>query len=198
MRIMTNDALKIELHDLVNIRQGHPFRGAVAEVLGGSVAVVQMKDVSRAGIKSRDELMRTEIYGRKEPDWLQEKDILFAARGASNYACVVTGVSARMVSSPHLYVMRLKQPGRVLPEFLAWQLNQAPVQRYWAQAAEGSSQLSIRKPVLEAVPITIPSMAKQRAIAALATLATSEQQVLQSLLRNRDLELAAIAEQLLG
>lgn len=198
VRIMSNDALQMTLQELVDIRQGHPFRGAIAEIPGGLVSVVQMKDVSRAGIRSRDELIRTEIRGRKEPDWLQEGDILFTARGASNYGCVVRGMSARTVCSPHLYVLRLKQRGQLLPEFLAWQLNQGPVQRYLAQAAEGSSQLSIRKPVLEAVSIKIASMANQQAIAALATLAITEQQVLRSMLRNRDMELAAIAEQLLG
>lgn len=195
---MSNDALQVELKNLVDVRQGHPFRGAIAEVPQGSVSVIQMKDVSRAGIKFRDELIRTEIHSRKEPDWLQDGDVLFTARGASNYACVVTGVSARTVCSPHLYVLRLKQRQQLLPEFLAWQLNQGPVQRYLAQAAEGSSQLSIRKPVLEAVPIKIPPVAKQEAIAAMARLAITEQQVLQSMLRNRDVELATIAEQLLG
>ena len=196
--IMANDAYQKELCALVDIRQGHPFRGAIAEIPGGSVAVVQMKDLSPAGLKSRDELTRTEIRGRKEPDWLQEGDLLFIARGASNYACVVTGVPDRTVCAPHLYVLRLKQHGQVLPEFLAWQLNQGPVQRYLAQAAEGSSQLSIRKPVLEAVPIKVPSMAKQQAVVALANLAAAEQHVLQSLLRNREMELASIAEKWLG
>lgn len=198
VRIMSDDAYQTELQALADVRQGHPFRGAIAETPGGSVAVVQMKDVSPAGLKNRDELIRTEIRGRKEPDWLQDGDILFTARGASNYACVVTGLSEHTVCTPHLYVLRLKQYGEVLPEFLAWQLNQGPVQRYLAQAAEGSSQLSIRKPVLEAVPIKVPSMVKQQAIVALAKLAAAEQNVLQSLLRNREMELAAIAEQWLG
>lgn len=195
---MSNDAYTTELKALVDVRQGHPFRGAITETPGGSVAVIQMKDVSPAGLKSCDELIRTEIRGRKEPDWLQDGDILFTARGASNYACVVTGLPDRTVCTPHLYVLRLKRHGQVLPEFLAWQLNQWPVQRYLAQAAEGSAQLSIRKPVLEAVPIKVPPMAKQQAIVALAKLATAEQHVLQSLLRNREMELAAIAEQWLG
>lgn len=195
---MPDDAYQTELRVLVDIRQGHPFRGAITETPGGTVTVIQMKDVSPAGLKSRDELIRTEIRGRKEPDWLQEGDLLFTARGTSNYACVVTGLPERTVCTPHLYVLRLKQQRKVLPEFLAWQLNRGPVQRYWAQAAEGSSQLSIRKPVLEAVPIKVPSMAKQQAIVALAKLAAAEQHVLQSLLRNRDMELAAIAEQWLG
>ncbi len=198
IRIMSNDAYQTELQALADIRQGHPFRSAITETPGGSVAVVQMKDVSPTGLKNRDELVRTEIRGRKEPDWLQEGDLLFTARGASNYACVVTGLPGRTVCTPHLYVLRLKQHGQVLPEFLAWQLNQGPVQRYWAQAAEGSSQLSIRKPVLEAVPIKVFPIGKQQAVVALAKLAAAEQQVLQSLLRNRDMELAAVAEQLLG
>lgn len=195
---MLNDVNKRELRTLVDIRQGHPFRGAIPDIPSGSVAVVQMKDVSPTGIRSRDALVRTEIHGRKEPDWLQEGDLLFTARGSLNYACVVTGLSDRTVCTPHLYVLRLKRRGDLLPEFLAWQLNQGPIQRYWTHAAEGSSQLSIRKPLLEAVPIKVPPVEIQKAIVTLANLAVAEQHALQSLLRNRDREMAAIAEQLLG
>lgn len=195
---MLDEAYQTELRALADIRQGHPFRGALVETPGGPVAVVQTKDVSPAGLRSREALIRTEIRGRKEPDWLREGDLLFTARGASNYACVVTGLPEHAVCTPHLYVLRLKEHGQVLPAFLAWQINQGPVQRYLAHAAEGSSQLSIRRPVLEAVPIKVPPMAKQQAIVALAKLAAAEQHVLQSLLRNRDRELAALAEQWLG
>jgi hypothetical protein len=195
---MSDDAIQTELRTLADVRQGHPFRGAITEILGGSVSVIQMKDVSPSGLKSRDELIRTEIRGRREPDWLRDGDLLLTARGASNYACVVTGLLGHTVCTPHLYVLRLKQHGQVLPEFLAWQLNQGPVQRYLAQAAEGSAQLSIRKPVLESVPLKVPPLPKQQAIVALAKLAAAEQHALQSLLRNRERELAAIAEQWLG
>lgn len=76
------------------------------------------------------------------------------------------------------------------------QINQPPFQRQLQQAAEGSGQLSIRRPVLEALTLSIPAMQQQRGIAALADLARRERQALQQLIRNRELQLHALAEDL--
>jgi len=196
---MRNDARKIVLGELAEIRQGYPFRGAIADVPRGPVAVVQMKDLSPLGLKSCDDLIRTEISSRREPDWLREHDIIFAARGTSNYACAVAGIPPQTVCSPHLYVIRVNQPVlQLLPEFLAWQFNQRPIQRYLAQSAEGSVQLSIRRSVLVQAEIRVPSIEQQRTIVALGRLATNERNLLQAMIRNRETELATIAEQLLG
>ena len=83
-----------------------------------------------------------------------------------------------------------------MPAFLAWLINQAPVQKQLLQAAEGSNQLSIRRPVLEAVTVRVPSFANQHRIVSLANLARKERQTLQKLIHNRERELEGLAEEL--
>ena len=84
--------------------------------------------------------LRSEPTSKKEPDWLQTGDILVAARGSTNYAVLVdTGLaSLPAVAAPHFYVVRLHSEA-LSPEFLAWQLNQSPCQRYFELHAEGSA-----------------------------------------------------------
>ena len=86
----------------------------------------------------------------------------------------------------------------VLPEFISWQLNQIPAQRYFKTTAEGSNYVSIRRQVLEDVPITLPSIEKQAQLVALHTSAVKEQKTLQKLITNRQQQLDAIALAVLG
>lgn len=195
LRIMTNDAVLTEVAD---IRLGHPFRGAVPEVEGAEVRVVQIRDLSRDGLKDRDALLRTELRGRKEPDWLQDQDVLFVAKGWNAFASPMQGVPERTVCSQHMYVVRVKEPSTVLPAFLAWQLNQPPAQRYLRQSAEGSHQLSIRRSVLDATRIRIPPIGQQRVVVELERLARAEREALQALIKNREAEMALLAERLLA
>lgn len=197
LRIMNNDAQHAVLRDVAEIRSGHPFRGAVPESSGGSVRVVQIRDLSRNGLKDRDALIRAEVEGRKVPDWLLDDDVLLVARGSHIFAGLVTGVPARTVCSQHLYVVRLKAPNQLLPAFLAWQLNQPPAQRYLRQSAEGSHQLSIRRSMLEKTLIRIPPIDRQHAAVALERVAYAERDAMQALIKNRETELAILAERLL-
>ena len=73
---------------------------------------------------------------------------------------------------------------------------QPPFQQQLKQAAEGSSQLSIRRPVMESLTIMLPSMADQRRIVSVVELAQRERQVLLQLIQNRDLQLEALSEKL--
>lgn len=194
--IMRNDAQRITLGAVADVRQGYPFRGAIPEARTGSVRVIQMKDLTRAGLRDCDALVTTEVDGRKEPDWLRDQDLLFVARGTSNYAVLLADPPPRTVCSPHLYVIRVKQQC-LLPGFLVWQLNQLPAQRYLHQSAEGSHQLSIRRSELEKVEIRIPPIEQQRAVIELERTASAERKTLQALINNREAELAAVAEHLL-
>lgn len=195
---MSNDVNNYFLSEVVDFRQGYPFRGGIPDENNGSVRVVQLKNVTQGNLKFWDSLLRTEIKSSKEPYWLRDNDVVFAARGTSNVAAVAIGVPPSTVCSPHLYVFRVKAGIKMLPEFLAWQLNQQPAQKYLAQVAEGTHQLSIRRTELEQLQIRIPSIAQQRSIIELDRVANAERQTLQALIENRKAELSAIAEMLLG
>lgn len=196
--IMANDAIHKSMGELAEVRPGHPFRGAIVEVPDGDVRVVQIGDLARDGLHSRGDLTRTTVEGRKAPDWLRDQDVLLVARGAHSYAVCLSDPPPRTVCSPHLYVIRVKRTDRLLPAFLAWQLNQVPAQRLLRQSAEGSHQLSIRRTVLEDLPISLLPLEQQQRVIDMDTTARQERQLLTQLIENREAQLAAIAERLLG
>ncbi|UZE97631.1 restriction endonuclease subunit S [Alkalimarinus alittae] len=183
------------LCEIAEIRPGHPFRGTIAPVVDSNTYVVQVRDTDTSGEIRTDEMITTELTGRKQPDWLQQGDILFVAKGAKHFAACVKQLPVQTVCSPHFFIVRIKteNTATVLPEFISWQLNQIPAQRYFKTTAEGSMYVSIRRQVLEDVPITLPSIEKQAQLVALHASAVKEQKMLQKLITNRQQLLDAIA-----
>lgn len=183
------------LGSFVEVQAGHPFRGSVPPVEGGNAFALQMRDVSPDGGVDWNGLVRTRIDGRKQPVWLQRGDVLFVARGARNYALCLPEVPKPVVCSQYFFLLRVKSPA-LLPDFLAWQINRPPAQRYLASNAEGSDQLSIRRGVLENLPLVVPPPEKQRLAVALAETAVVEKKLLEQLIRNRQQQLDALAHEL--
>ncbi len=187
------DAKQCAAKILAEFRVGYPFRGAITPVASGSVAVVQMKDVSATDAPNWNAVVRTELPGRREPDWLRPGDILFVARGNRYHAVVLESVPSKSVCGPHLSHLRLKRDDAVLPAFLAWQINQPPIQRLLRRAAEGSNQLSIRRAEIEALPISVPSLVIQEQVLRMAQAAARERDLLNQLIINRERQLSAMA-----
>lgn len=186
------------LSEFVKITPGYPFRGKIPEKPEGDAYAVQMKDVSEGGIKFWRDLVRTELSGRRKPDWLKAEDVLFLVRGNKNYAMHLDEVPLPSVISPHFFLLRVKQGAGLIPAFLAWQINQAPAQRYLDASAEGSVQRSIRKGVLEALPLVVPDLENQRTIVSLVRSARSEAETYMELIANRERELKAVASKILN
>lgn len=190
---MNDAAKKLRLGELALIRAGHPFRGAVEAVDGGSVPVAQMKDIVPGLGVDWSSTVRTELVGRKEPDWLRAGDLLFVSRGSRYFAVCVDQPPGPAVCGPHLFHLTVKAPDLLMPAFLAWVVGQGPVQRQLQQAASGSLQLSVTRQALEALEIPVPPVATQRVVADLATAAARERAVLTALIQNREQQLEALA-----
>jgi hypothetical protein len=194
--VIVIDANNFTVADLINLQGGYPFRGSIEESADGEAFAVQMKDVDPDLGVNWSTVMRTSLVGRKQPDWLKAGDILFVSKGARFYAVCLDVPPHPAVCSPHFFLLQVKLASVVIPAFIAWQVNQPPFQRQLKQAAEGTSQLSIRRPVLEALTLSIPSLEDQHRIVALADLARRERQTLTQLIHNRELQLNALADDL--
>jgi hypothetical protein len=94
-------------------------------------------------------------------------------------------------------LIRVKDDKSTIPEFLAWQMNLAPAQRYFEQSATGSYITSIRRQVLETLPVLIPSLDRQRLLVSLAEAAKREKHLMERLIENRQRELDLVAQELL-
>lgn len=184
------------LGELAHISAGYPFRGAVDALPAGHVAVVQMRNVDAEGI-DYESLTRVSLPSTRQPDFLQAGDVIFTTRGRRNSALAVKEIPGLAVCSPHFFVFRVNDPSALLPEFLAWLINQKPAQDYLQQAATGSHILNITRGAVENLPVVIPPMELQRALVALAEQARRERELMQALIDNRQTQLDAISASIL-
>ncbi len=186
-----------KLIDYAEVKSGHPFRGSVPEVQNGLALTIQMRDVDVQNGVAWQTLARTNPSGRKEPDWLRPGDVLFLSRGAHNFAVFLDQVPEKAICSQYFFVVRVND-ARMLPAFLAWQINQGPAQGYLRKNAEGSDQLSIRRAILEGLPLVLPSLSQQRQLLRLTQTALQERRHMENMIRNREQQIAGIVAQILA
>ncbi len=181
------------LRNLATIAAGYPLRGAVDALPKGDVAVIQMGDVSADDGIDWHNVSRVTLPRPRDESYLRKGDVIFTTRGARNFALAIHDIQGQAVCSPHFFVIRILPQCDLLPAFLAWQINQRPVQEYFHREATGSFILNIRREVMEATPIALPDLGKQHAIVALADTALAESAALKKLIKNRHDGLEAIA-----
>ena len=75
--------MKKTLSDIAIVKAGHPFRGKIPEDKEGNAYAVQIRDIDNDGIIQWHQLIRTNITGRKIPDWLQKGDVLMLDTGST-------------------------------------------------------------------------------------------------------------------
>lgn len=187
-----NDAEKIILKWIASISTGHPFRGTMPVSNDSGVRVVQMKDLDDNGKINWGSATQVSLETKKEPDWLSNGDILFAARSTRNIASLVENCPLQMLAAPYFYVVRLNHK-KVLPKFLVWQLNQAPLQKYFQRESEGSITKSIKKSSLEEVLIAVPNLETQQKIINMAEIFEREKEICQKLISNGESIMNSIA-----
>lgn len=196
---MADDAIiRSTLGECATIAAGFPFRGAVDGLEEGSVAVIQMRNVDNTSGVDWAALATVDLPTKRQPDLLASGDVILTTRGRRYFALALSKIPVPTVCSPHFFVIRAHAVPALLPEFLAWQINQKPAQEYLQQAATGSHILNLTRGAVAALPIMIPSMHTQKAAVALADAAQREVAALQALIDNRRAELDAVATQILN
>jgi len=192
---------QLPLRSLAAIHPGYPFRGKMPVDKDGNAFVVQFRHlVVGESLDDKDgkTLDRVTLPGRRRPDFLWPGDILFMARGTRNDAAVVKALPHNTVCTPNFFHLRLKPEAfRLMPEFLAWQLNHVDAQRYFAMCSQGSAAPSVTKTQLGSLPIVVPSIERQKRMVKLADAATREMQLYQKLIDNRQRMIDAVGQQLL-
>jgi len=118
------------------------------------------------------------------------------ARGNRNYAIYLDEVPARVVCSPLFFHIHMRTKN-ILPEFLAWQINQGPAQSYFGRSRVGTAQMSIRRSTLEELPVSIPELDKQKALIELDRLMKEEQRLCNQLATSREQIMNSLARDLL-
>jgi hypothetical protein len=154
--------MKTKLADIAEIRMGYPFRAAVKPIEGGTLAVVQMKDVDEsAGLIPEACLRIKDEPERYEKHLLQIDDVLLQSRG-SKFPSVVFDKPLHAIATLGLIVIR---PGsETLPAYLSWLLNQARVREALRAVARGTYIPFLSKADVEALNVSLPPLDTQKRI----------------------------------
>lgn len=195
VNITASNAPARTLSALASVRAGYPFRSAIPENQDGDVRVVQMRDVRRERV-AWPGVVRTSLPrlpAAQDPQWLRPGDVLFVFRGTRYFAVALRDVPEKAVASTQFMVVRVSDQGLLLPEFLAWQLNQASAQAYFQQLAQGTAQRSLRRGAIEAVSIAVPPIEDQRYIATITEAFRRERDLMEDCAEIRERALAKSA-----
>ena len=173
-----------ELKNIATISSGQTFRGRIENDRDGAVWVIQMKnlDDSYTSLMDVPHLVKEDEVSEKQ--LLEKGDILFLAKGNNNKAFVFNE-NHPAVAVSLFFVMR-PDKSKVIPEYLAWFLNNKNTQSKLHSMRAGAMVSNIKKPALESLKITLPSIKFQKLIAKIYKLSLKEQQLLLQLAMERE------------
>lgn len=188
---------QMKLSSLYTIMAGHAYRGKIPEVKGSGIQVIQLKNVTADYINWTG-LLESKPATKREPKWLQAGDILFTSRSSKFYSASLVDISdnTKFLAAPQFFVLRQKEGNEVLPEFISWQLNQIPCQKYFQINSEGSIHKTIKKTTLGNTTIKVPSLLTQQKIIDLQLLFQKQKLLLNSLNDENKNIMTAIAQKL--
>lgn len=158
--------IKTPLKHLSQIESGKSFRGRVEDNAEGDCWVLQMKDISKGAIHIVGSPQRIALDQVSEHQLLQKGDILFLAKGNSNFAYVYNQ-DQNAIAVSFFFVIRVDKV-KLDPGYLAWFINSTDGQSYLQEKRVGASVGNILKKDLEDMPIPMPSLQVQSMIAGLS------------------------------
>ncbi len=164
---------------------GYSFREKIDPDPNGSVGVLQMKDIqtdySNFDYQSLDKVNEFQF---KEKFFLNKGDIVFVSKGVNNYAIVIEQLDFRIVASATFFIIRVDEK-KIIPEYLAWYMNQKEAQNYFSEKKAGTYVPNLNKQDIMDLPLKVPPLQKQNAIAKTAILLNKEIDILEKLKANR-------------
>ena len=158
----------------------------VKEVSEGEAHYLQVNNFNRE--KNRFLLLKPtlELDSKTENHLLMDGDIVFAAKGTSNFGIVFREEMGKVVASSSFLVIRIVDRTLVAPDYLCWVLNREDTLAYFKANAIGTSIPSISKALIDEYTISIPPMHIQSKVVAISQLQQREQQLYKNILSLRN------------
>ena len=184
----------MRLADLCDIHSGYTARSKLEPLQKGGVPAIQLSDVGGEDAFSPNTLARYDIGNVTEHHLVRGGEVIFRPRGPHGIAITIP----EDVPEPAVVILPLiiirPDRNRVLPEFVAWAINQPRAQHKLSLEAQGSIIRTIPMRALEQLDIAVPDMPTQRRIVALDALMRREKQLLRRLAERRERLFSTILE----
>jgi restriction endonuclease S subunit len=177
--------LKSNLYNICSIQSGIYVKPDFA----GEVVYLQANNFDENGLLTSSLIPNLNLSDQTQRHLLRPGDVLFAAKGTKNFAAVYEQHNGLCVASSTFLVLRVnKHAGKnsILPEFLAWHLNNPGTQTKLKAMAIGSALPSISKRAISELEISVPSVQKQNAILKIDALRKLERSIQKQLVELRE------------
>ncbi len=186
----------MKLKEIAEIQSGYITRGKIDADEAGTHFLLQARDVDADRLTYQpDELIRFNPKISRNDSILQAKDLLFMARGSRNYTILINDIPEATLAAASFFIIRVHRRD-VLPTYLFWYMNQAPVDSYLQQhSGRGVHMPVVRRTVLENIPVPIPPLAVQKKVAGLDGLLRDELELLRELSEKRNEQITAFCLQ---
>jgi restriction endonuclease S subunit len=171
------------LKDIAAIRSGYLFRGKIEPDASGRYQVIQIGDITPDARLSAKPLVRVSLPDIKSTQILEKGDVLFISRGPRKQAAPINDWLENAIATSQFFILR--PAGTVLPEYLAWYINQRPAQRYIEEHSTGTSVTLINLEALKTLPVETPPMETQTRIAQIHQLSLRERELVEAIQNRR-------------
>lgn len=170
----------ISLGEACEIRTGYTARTALVESAERGVPAIQLRDL-HSELVHLGSVGKYALDGKLDRYLVGSGDILFRSRGDKNTASIAQGEPGESaVALLPVMVIRPKVDD-LLPEYVAWSINQLEAQRHLDVGARGTKLRMIPRECLERLPLYVPSVSVQRMVTKLDALSAKETQLLHEL-----------------
>lgn len=172
--------MKKKISQIAEIKSGYLFKEGIKPDKEGNVNVVQLKDINNRGVLNSQELRRTSLDKIDSENFLAVGDVLLKAKTNHPVSAVVKDQLPNTIATAHYFIISVKKAD-VLPEYLAWYLNQRPAQIYFDRNAGGTRIQVINKQLLGKLEVVVPDLKAQEKIAKIYELHQQEQDILDAI-----------------
>ncbi|OPY79880.1 MAG: Type I restriction modification DNA specificity domain protein [Syntrophorhabdus sp. PtaU1.Bin058] len=177
--------MKQKIKDIADIQIGYQFRGKVETDPQGTHKVIQIRDFDEQFSLNKENLQTVRLKGDADRYLVNKNDVLFLSRGHRNYAIPITVQLNDTVAASYFFILKIRT-NKILPDYLAWYINQAPAQEYlYNIARRGTHMPLVPLSAFTGLEIEIPDIKSQSMIVSLSALLDKEKVLLNKLREKR-------------
>lgn len=185
--------MKKKITEIADIQLGYQFRKKIETDDPGTNRVIQIRDFDENHILNKDGLFRVRIDKPMEQYLIRQGNVLFLSRGHRNWAAPIVDELQDTVAVGHFFVITMRNE-TIMPEYLAWYINQTPAQEYLHNIARRGTHMPIvTLSAFKGLTIEVPDMATQHSIVELSRLMEKERKLRIELQQRRVLLINAIS-----
>lgn len=184
--------------DCAQVLPGYALKARAVHEPEGPYQVVMAKHLTESMPYryTDDQELRITLKGSAEKYRIHKGDVLFVSRGVRNSAAVIESVPHHTVASSTFYILRC-QPGAD-PDYLAWCINQAPIQSQISRIRTGAGTPIVQRSDFGNIEIPLPPLDKQRRFAELGALMAKERELQNKLFSATEVYHRAMGNRLLA